>query len=173
MFHWTYENFQDIQYINLFENGPSDARHNNTIPVPPMLEQLANTLVQIRAFPSSYPPNYVFINKYKDIKGYCHIPMETFILITLLASVLQEVTSSFISQMEQYQTSKTITMPCKHNCRTMDHSLSSTMMHIPTIVIPFMTGYMIWSSMRNCVNAPLGHAVHRGHRISLTFRHKF
>jgi hypothetical protein len=24
----------------------------------------------------------------------------------------------------------------------------------------------------NCVNAPLGHEVHRGHRISLTFRHK-
>jgi len=156
--------------------------------IPPLLEKLAQTLVDIQAFPPSHPPNHVLINEYQGHEGILpHTDGPIYLDRTATFSIASgDVLFHF--------TERTIDNDNNHgngNGSVNETNKRASVMQVKlhgngSLVVFTNDAYtnhchsiddrihdLVEYAGRNCANAPMGEAVQRGHRISLTFRHKF
>ena len=159
----------------------NDRTNNNHI----LLQQLCQILVEIQAFPKSYPPNHVLVNEYKPMEGIMpHTDGPLYYHRTATFSVGGDVLFNFTKRGIEYdQVADNDDNAQRNNDNVMQIMLSgkgSLIVFTDDAYINHchsindrISDEMIEYADSNCVNLDNGAVVKRDQRISLTFRHKY
>lgn len=158
----------------------------------PLLQHLCDVLVQIKAFPQSQPPNHVLVNEYQGDEGILpHTDGPTYLDRTATFSISGgDVLFRFSKRgvhehthiNEDDHTGDKEEVGEQNRCSDMEIKLHGN----GSLVVFTGEAYTNHCHSINdrvynhretvghdCVNADEGEVVSRGHRISLTFRHKY
>lgn len=146
--------------------------------IPPLLKVLIDMLLRIRAFPDTHPPNHVLVNEYQDQEGImAHTDGPMYLDRTATFSiaggdVLFNFTKRKANNSEDDDSNNDVMQLKLHgngslvvftddaytnHCHSINDRIHNSVEHASC----------------KCVNAVEGEQIQRGHRLSLTFRHKF
>jgi hypothetical protein len=155
--------------VLLFEDG-------DLSPLPLPLQQLTQLLVRLHIFPTSHPPNHVLVNEYTDNQGImAHTDGPLYYPKTATLSIGNSVLLYFKKRLATHEIGQVETNPVERQVLLENKSLVVFEKEAYTNYCHGIDDAVVLVEYASpvCVNAPPETRVTRGHRISLTFRHKY
>jgi hypothetical protein len=155
--------------VLLFEDG-------DLSPLPLPLQQLSQLLVRLHIFPSSHPPNHVLVNEYTGNQGImAHTDGPLYYPKTATLSIGNSVLLYFQKRLATHEIGQVETNPVERQVLLENKSLVVFEKEAYTNYCHGIDDAVVLVEYASpvCLNAPPETRVTRGHRISLTFRHKY
>lgn len=155
----------------------AEIRNKNT----PLLDRLCHFLIQIKVFPESHLPNHVLINEYQNMEGIMpHTDGPLYYHKTATFSIGGDVLFEFTKrQQQEYAPNNKESNDSNNVMQIMLSGKGSLIVFDGDAYINHchsisdrISDEMIEYAGATCVNLEQGTVVKRGHRFSLTFRHK-
>jgi alkylated DNA repair dioxygenase AlkB len=143
-------------------------------PLPLPFQQLSQLLVRLHIFPSSHPPNHVLVNEYTDNQGImAHTDGPLYYLKTATLSIGNSVLLYFKKRLTTHEIGQ-VENPVERQVLLESGSLVVFEKDAYTNYCHGIDdAVLVEYASPVCLNAPPETRVTRGHRISLTFRHKY
>eukprot|EP00979_Chaetoceros_neogracilis_P019262 scaffold12081_cov308-Chaetoceros_neogracile.AAC.2 len=155
--------------------------------IPPLLQKLSQILVDIKAFPPSHPPNHVLINDYQGHEGILpHTDGPIYLDRTATLSIAGGDVLFHFTERNRDNDNDNDGNGNGNKNNDKGSSVMQVKLHGNGSLVVFTNDAytnhchsihdrihnLVEYAGTNCANAPTGEAVRRGHRMSLTFRHK-
>jgi alkylated DNA repair protein alkB family protein 6 len=144
-------------------------------PLPLPFQQLSQLLVRLHIFPSSHPPNHVLVNEYTDNQGImAHTDGPLYYPKTATLSIGNSVLLYFQKRLTTHEIGQ-VENPVERQVLLESGSLVVFEKEAYTNYCHGIDDAVVLVEYASpvCLNAPPETRVTRGHRISLTFRHKY
>jgi alkylated DNA repair protein alkB family protein 6 len=143
-------------------------------PLPLPLQQLSQLLVRLHIFPSSHPPNHVLVNEYTGNQGImAHTDGPLYYPKTATLSIGNSVLLYFQKRLTTHEIGQ-VENPVERQVLLESGSLVVFEKDAYTNYCHGIDdAVLVEYASPVCLNAPPETRVTRGHRISLTFRHKY
>lgn len=146
--------------------------------IPPLLQVLIDVLIRIKAFPDTHPPNHVLVNEYQDQEGImAHTDGPMYLDRTATFSIAGgDVLFNFTKRksddgVDDDSNNDVMQLKLHGNGSLVVFTDDAYTNHCHSINDRIQNSVEYASC--KCVNAVEGQQIQRGHRLSLTFRHKF
>lgn len=146
--------------------------------IPPLLQVLIDVLLRLGAFPDTHPPNHVLVNEYQDQEGimaHTDGPMyldRTATLSIAGGDVLFNFTKRKANDGVDYVSNNDVMELKLHGNGSLVIFTDDAYTNHCHSINDRIHNSVEYASCK-CVNAVEGEQIQRGHRLSLTFRHKF
>jgi hypothetical protein len=144
-------------------------------PLPLPLQQLSQLLVRLHIFPSSHPPNHVLVNEYTGNQGIMpHTDGPLYYPKTATLSIGNSVLLYFQKRLTTHEIGQ-VENPVERQVLLENKSLVVFEKEAYTNYCHGIDDAVVLVEYASpvCLNAEQETRVTRGHRISLTFRHKY
>ena len=146
---------------------------DETLPLPLPLQQLSQLFVDLQVFPASHAPNHVLINEYTGNQGILsHTDGPLYYPKTATLSIGSQVLFYFKKRLLSQEIGK-VENPVERQVLLENASLVVFEKDAYTNYCHGIDDVRVEYASDVCLNATEETRVTRGHRISLTFRHKY